>query len=139
MHPAANHVKATDNCRHAQQHDSDAFIVAAPTPLSGAALKHKQQQAPETGAVCREAMATHLPAACQRRTGKAAVRLQATNTDLANRLYNTPEIFKSSRFSKPKLSQTGFQIGHYAGAVGYKTDNFLVSHDLTTTQPSAFG
>ena len=50
---------------------------------------------------------------------------QATNVDFANRLYNSPEIAKSKRFSKPKLSQTGFTIDHYAGGVGYKTDNFL--------------
>ena len=48
--------------------------------------------------------------------------------DFANRLYNSPEIAKSKRFSKPKLSQTGFMIDHYAGGVGYKTDNFLVKN-----------
>lgn len=32
---------------------------------------------------------------------------------------------KSSRFSKPKLDQTGFTIEHYAGAVSYRTENFL--------------
>lgn len=50
---------------------------------------------------------------------------QATNADLANRLYASPEVSGSGRFSKPKLSQTGFSIEHYAGPVTYKTDNFL--------------
>jgi myosin heavy subunit len=53
---------------------------------------------------------------------------QATFQDLANRLYNTPEVSTSSRFSKPKLSQTAFTIEHYAGAVSYKTDNFLIKN-----------
>ena len=51
--------------------------------------------------------------------------LQATNVDFANRLYGSTEVSGSKRFSKPKLSQTGFAIEHYAGGVGYKTDNFL--------------
>ncbi|CAL8460835.1 g366 [Coccomyxa elongata] len=50
---------------------------------------------------------------------------RATNADLANRLYASPEVSGSGRFSKPKLSQTGFSIEHYAGPVTYKTDNFL--------------
>ena len=50
---------------------------------------------------------------------------QATNADLANRLYASPEVSGSARFSKPKLSQTGFSIEHYAGPVTYKTDYFL--------------
>ena len=45
--------------------------------------------------------------------------------DFANRLYGSPEVTGSKRFSKPKLSQTGFAIEHYAGGVAYKTDNFL--------------
>lgn len=56
------------------------------------------------------------------------VLVQATNVDFANRLYGAPEITASKRFSKPKLSQTGFAIEHYAGGVGYKTDNFLVKN-----------
>ena len=51
--------------------------------------------------------------------------MQATNVDFANRLYGSTEVTGSKRFSKPKLSQTGFAIEHYAGGVGYKTDNFL--------------
>lgn len=82
---------------------------------------------------CVRGSTRHLGFDCG--TKKAAICLQATNTDLANRLYNTPEIFKSSRFSKPKLSQTGFQIEHYAGAVGYKTDNFLVSQHMLPPSP----
>ena len=54
--------------------------------------------------------------------------LQATNVDFANRLYNSSEVSGSKRFSKPKLSQTGFAIEHYAGGVGYKTDNFLIKN-----------
>ena len=54
--------------------------------------------------------------------------LQATNEDFANRLYNSSEVSGSKRFSKPKLSQTGFAIEHYAGGVGYKTDNFLIKN-----------
>lgn len=53
---------------------------------------------------------------------------QATNADLANRLYASPEVSGSGRFSKPKLSQTGFSIEHYAGPVTYKTDNFLAKN-----------
>lgn len=53
---------------------------------------------------------------------------QATNADLANRLYASPEVSGSGRFSKPKLSQTGFAIEHYAGPVTYKTDNFLAKN-----------
>ncbi len=48
--------------------------------------------------------------------------------DFANRLYSSPEVNSSKRFSKPKLSQTGFAVEHYAGGVGYKTDNFLVKN-----------
>lgn len=48
--------------------------------------------------------------------------------DFANRLYSSPEVTSSTRFSKPKLSQTGFAVEHYAGGVGYKTDNFLVKN-----------
>ncbi|KAK9809830.1 hypothetical protein WJX72_000004 [[Myrmecia] bisecta] len=50
---------------------------------------------------------------------------RATYEDFANKLYGTPEVAKSGRFSKPKLSRTGFTIEHYAGAVSYKTDHFL--------------
>lgn len=42
---------------------------------------------------------------------------QATNADYANRLYQSPTIKESKRFSKPKLSQTAFTIDHYAGGV----------------------
>ncbi len=51
--------------------------------------------------------------------------MQATHKDFANKLYGTSEVAKSSRFSKPKLDQTGFTIEHYAGAVSYRTENFL--------------
>ena len=51
--------------------------------------------------------------------------VQATYADLANRLYASPEVSGSARVSKPKLSQTGFSIEHYAGPVTYKTDYFL--------------
>ena len=51
--------------------------------------------------------------------------MQATNEDFATRMYQTPAVAKSGRFSKPKLARTGFTIEHYAGAVSYKTDNFL--------------
>ena len=51
--------------------------------------------------------------------------LQATHEDFANKLYGTPEVAKSARFSKPKLDRTGFTIEHYAGAVSYRTENFL--------------
>ena len=54
--------------------------------------------------------------------------LQATNKDLANRLYQSTEVAGSKRFSKPKLSQTGFTVEHYAGPVTYKTDNFLAKN-----------
>lgn len=54
--------------------------------------------------------------------------VQATNADFANKLYGTHEVSKSSRFSKPKLDQTGFRIEHYAGAVTYRTENFLAKN-----------
>lgn len=54
--------------------------------------------------------------------------VQATHADFANKLYGTPEVAKSSRFSKPKLDQTGFRIEHYAGAVTYRTGNFLAKN-----------
>ena len=43
--------------------------------------------------------------------------LQATYKDFANKMYGTREVSSSSRFSKPKLDQTGFTIDHYAGEV----------------------
>lgn len=45
--------------------------------------------------------------------------------DLAEKLYCTPSVRDSGRFSKPKLSNTAFTIQHYAGPVTYQTDNFL--------------
>jgi len=42
---------------------------------------------------------------------------QATFKDFANKMYHTREVSSSSRFSKPKLDQTGFTIDHYAGQV----------------------
>lgn len=48
--------------------------------------------------------------------------------DLANKMYGTPSVSQSKRFSKPKLSQTDFTIEHYAGSVTYKTDNFLAKN-----------
>lgn len=48
--------------------------------------------------------------------------------DFANKLYGTNEIAKSARFSKPKLNRSGFTIDHYAGAVTYKTENFLIKN-----------
>lgn len=54
--------------------------------------------------------------------------LQATHADLATKLYTTPKVANSSRFSKPKLSRTDFTIEHYAGAVTYKTENFLAKN-----------
>ena len=53
---------------------------------------------------------------------------QATHKDLANRLYQSAEVAGSKRFSKPKLSQTGFTIEHYAGPVTYKTESFLAKN-----------
>lgn len=35
---------------------------------------------------------------------------------------------KSARFGQPKLDRTGFRIEHYAGAVTYKTENFLAKN-----------
>ena len=50
---------------------------------------------------------------------------QATASDLAQKLYSTPSVSGSARFSKPKLSQTAFTVSHYAGAVTYSTDSFI--------------
>ena len=46
-------------------------------------------------------------------------RSQATYKDFANKLYHTADVSSSSRFSKPKLDQTGFTIDHYAGEVRF--------------------
>lgn len=51
--------------------------------------------------------------------------VQATYEDFATRMYQTDEVSKSSRFTKPKLARAGFTIEHYAGAVTYRTNNFL--------------
>ena len=40
---------------------------------------------------------------------------QATHEDYANKLYATPSVSSSKRFSKPKLSRTDFTVDHYAG------------------------
>lgn len=48
-------------------------------------------------------------------------RSQATNADYANRLYQSPMVKESKRFTKPKLSQTAFTIEHYAGGVCFGT------------------
>ena len=53
---------------------------------------------------------------------------KASHEDLAQKLYSAPSIAGSKRFSKPKLSRTDFTIGHYAGEVTYKTDNFLAKN-----------
>ncbi|KAF5195221.1 Myosin [Thalictrum thalictroides] len=48
---------------------------------------------------------------------------RSTHETFAQKLYQT---FKNhNRFSKPKLSQTDFTIGHYAGDVTYQTEFFL--------------
>ena len=43
---------------------------------------------------------------------------QATHEDYANKLYATPSVSSSKRFSKPKLSRTDFTVDHYAGVCG---------------------
>ncbi|KAK9087685.1 hypothetical protein Syun_030079 [Stephania yunnanensis] len=48
---------------------------------------------------------------------------RSTHETFAQKLYQTFKTHK--RFSKPKLSQTDFTIGHYAGEVTYQTDLFL--------------
>jgi myosin-5 len=53
---------------------------------------------------------------------------KATHEDFANKLYGAPSVSDSKRFSKPKLSRTDFTIDHYAGAVTYRTDNFLAKN-----------
>ncbi|KAK9815009.1 hypothetical protein WJX73_004719 [Symbiochloris irregularis] len=50
---------------------------------------------------------------------------RATHSDLATKLYNSPEVRDSKRFAVPKRVPNGFTIEHYAGAVTYKTENFL--------------
>lgn len=50
---------------------------------------------------------------------------KATYNDFAQKLYSTPSVSSSTRFSKPRLSQTDFTISHYAGGVTYQTNNFL--------------
>ncbi|XP_057427058.1 myosin-11-like [Lotus japonicus] len=48
---------------------------------------------------------------------------KSTHETFANKLYQT---FKNhKRFIKPKLSRTDFTIAHYAGEVGYQSDQFL--------------
>ena len=51
--------------------------------------------------------------------------MQATHHDLATKLYASPEIKRTSRFSVPRLVPDGFTIEHYAGGVTYRTQNFL--------------
>ena len=50
---------------------------------------------------------------------------QATHVDLATKLYGSPEVKASPRFSVPKRVPNGFTIEHYAGAVTYHTEHFL--------------
>ena len=45
--------------------------------------------------------------------------------DLATKLYNSPEVKASPRFSVPRRVPNGFTIEHYAGAVTYHTEHFL--------------
>ncbi|KAL6769329.1 MYO1 [Auxenochlorella protothecoides x Auxenochlorella symbiontica] len=53
---------------------------------------------------------------------------QATHADLAAKLYAAPGVAGSARFSKPRLAPTDFTIQHYAGAVTYRTQNFLAKN-----------
>jgi myosin-5 len=53
---------------------------------------------------------------------------KATHQDYAQKLYSTPNVSESKRFSKPRLAQSDFTIAHYAGEVTYKTENFLVKN-----------
>ncbi|GAU25942.1 hypothetical protein TSUD_16800, partial [Trifolium subterraneum] len=48
---------------------------------------------------------------------------RSTHETFAEKLYQT--LSSNKRFSKPKLSRTGFTINHYAGDVTYQTDLFL--------------
>ncbi|KAL8479758.1 hypothetical protein ACS0TY_026623 [Phlomoides rotata] len=48
---------------------------------------------------------------------------RSTHETFAEKLYQTFKDHK--RFSKPKLSRSGFTIGHYAGDVTYQTEYFL--------------
>ncbi|XP_051133264.1 myosin-8-like [Andrographis paniculata] len=48
---------------------------------------------------------------------------RSTHETFSEKLYQTFKDHK--RFSKPKLSRTGFTISHYAGDVTYQTDLFL--------------
>ncbi|XP_012567832.1 myosin-8 isoform X2 [Cicer arietinum] len=48
---------------------------------------------------------------------------RSTHETFAEKLYQT--LKDNKRFSKPKLSRTGFTINHYAGDVTYQTDLFL--------------
>lgn len=60
------------------------------------------------------------------------ILMQATTADYANKLYTTPTVANSSRFSKPKLSQTAFTIDHYAGEVHLQ----LHAHESRIYAPS---
>lgn len=48
---------------------------------------------------------------------------KSTHETFAQKMYQTYKAHK--RFSKPKLSRTGFTINHYAGDVTYQADYFL--------------
>ena len=48
--------------------------------------------------------------------------------DFAQKLYSTPSVSTSKRFSKPRLSKSDFVISHYAGDVTYRTENFLAKN-----------
>lgn len=50
---------------------------------------------------------------------------QASANDFAQKLYNTDQVVKHKRFSRPRWSQEAFTIDHYAGDVTYNVEHFL--------------
>ena len=50
---------------------------------------------------------------------------RAAASDFAEKLYASPAVASSARFSRPKTQPGAFTVAHYAGGVTYDTTNFL--------------
>ena len=50
---------------------------------------------------------------------------KASDEMLVQKLYQAYSEGNHAHFSKPRLSQTAFSVGHYAGAVCYESEGFV--------------